>query len=1357
MSATPNSVSKKTKKKNSATATTPAVSTTASSIVTASTTSTITSSAAKLTTTAAAKKEAEIEYQKGMTLLNSWVQNVNASKSTIASTNSTIASTSSAATTPTSTSTSTSAASSFSPSETDPIAKKANLHFLQALRLDKNHLGAILALAKAYLYGIGVPENNSKALELYLRADGIGSVTASSALGEFYYKGIACEKDFKKALGHYTKIIHYCKANSIVVDTNIISALTQICHKLMLENNDTEQEKYRILFIKYATDGFNLNIKGCIITLLHYYVNETTNLTEKASAFQFVNKLMVNRQYKNDPFVRLCCGICYLDGYGVAPDITRALQQIDWVLENDTDPKSTNRTPAKRARAEILLKIKPFDKSEIEQKRSYEESIRLLEEAANDGDKKARSCLVFYYLHPNVLLKIGKNIPSAKYWAKKAIEDNDAEGYGWLAQIQYHEGNYQASFENYHKAKERGVFFALRELCLYHLYGTGGVEKNINTAIDLAVQYLKFDERAGHFLLGGLYFHLRDLQCIDYLEKAVQLNDLPSRCFLGFIYYFGIFVKRNVEKAMDYFYIIYKDPMGSNFVLLLRRQLPEYSIFLGNKLEFSAEQRRKLFEILGLNSNITNYREKESCKISFFADTEFNDPVQRFEGYKTRLNALKSNTKALEDGHHIEQVGTLFFREMIAIFDVNARAANLCGLAQCYLLGKGVGVDYIKGIEHLKEAAKLGNAEAQYLLAREFETNDEPNHAMSMHYYGLAAEQGHTLAKAHLDWKLKLKKTNDECMTSILSFPNQFDTLISFKKRFSTLMYQVEFVYSKITKYKTVLIDIKEGKLALESSDWDNIDQLSNNAKTLSTKASQLSASFESTYKSIYTECVAICNANNVSAEGLLSKIQSYESLYLSYYNEATACLEKLNQYYDKILNIINTSSNIAKPLANIKIVDNENTKENSDKAQSALQKELQLQEEIELKAKIERQQKREAWLRAQKAFDEKLKKKQAAIKNEKDRKVKKEFLTEIAQRSVVTNAFSMRRSGKTTKPRPEHNLSLWQTEEILRFKNEIATLKKIYHYIQSVTETHSKEKQSFEDAWVVLQAITVILGRFMEVLQFIGTKQNPQSDNISLQEAARRIRNQILKHEHLEVELFHPTMGMSAALDAIFLENILEKNRAWLALVKKLLDFFKGFKKLDEFPTQWQVFKGMIDSRLLEHLVEGLPHIPPVMSLDTCKNKIDLFRLNLKRLANYQGLYQEKTFLTIIEQLIKSKWGAVSAYIQKRQELLIQSTVDSLACQDLIRPEYINLGNHFRHAKSPLVFSCKSFKGKASAVSTTITSTITSSATNVAATTSLAIATAPATATTTTAESPIATERSFQPFNIRSLILNVD
>lgn len=274
--------------------------------------------------------------------------------------------------------------------------------------------------------------------------------------------------------------------------------------------------------------------------------------------------------------------------------------------------------------------------------KDYYKAREYFEKAAKEGNEHAESYLGLFF-------EKGyggeKDINKALYWYKKAALKGNIFAQYSLGFIYYEgeevEQNLEYAFKWYKEAAEKG--FAPAEYALSYLYKNAeGCEKNDIKAFYWLEEAADNDFEDAYYILGQSYLEGNSIietnykKAFFYLSKGVNKKDKNCLESLGDMYYWGLYVKEDKEKAFS----LYKD------------SIEEGNVSLYYKLGKLYEQEDNLEEAL------VNY-------------------------YKGDANGDISSTQRL---------GVM------------------------YLNGEGVIEDKEKGLEYIKKAVKVGDANSIYIL-----------------------------------------------------------------------------------------------------------------------------------------------------------------------------------------------------------------------------------------------------------------------------------------------------------------------------------------------------------------------------------------------------------------------------------------------------------------------------------------------------------------------------------------------------------------------------------------------------------------------------------------------------------------
>ncbi|WP_294364887.1 sel1 repeat family protein [uncultured Clostridium sp.] len=382
--------------------------------------------------------------------------------------------------------------------------------------------------------------------------------------------------------------------------------------------------------------------------------------------------------------------------------------------------------------------------------KDYYKAREYFEKAAKEGNEHAESYLGLFF-------EKGyggeKDINKALYWYKKAALKGNIFAQYSLGFIYYEgeevEQNLEYAFKWYKEAAEKG--FAPAEYALSYLYKNAeGCEKNDIKAFYWLEEAADNDFEDAYYILGQSYLEGNSIietnykKAFFYLSKGVNKKDKNCLESLGDMYYWGLYVKEDKEKAFS----LYKD------------SIEEGNVSLYYKLGKLYEQEDNLEEAL-----VNYYKGDENGDIS---STQ-------------RLGVMYLNGEGvIED----KEKGLEYIKKAVKVGDANS--IYILGVA---LLKK----DREKSKKYLVEAYRKGSYQAASALAREGindylrhkEVNETEllvyvNSAMEnglpigtyyygvVNYYGIGMEKSHEMA--FINFKEAAERGCDEAIITIANW-----------------------------------------------------------------------------------------------------------------------------------------------------------------------------------------------------------------------------------------------------------------------------------------------------------------------------------------------------------------------------------------------------------------------------------------------------------------------------------------------------------------------------------------------------------------------------------------------------------
>lgn len=117
--------------------------------------------------------------------------------------------------------------------------RRAFTYFLKAG--EKDHADAVLELADALNYGLSRKQDFKKARSLYIKADGLGSILASSRLAMMYHRGDGVDVDEDKAMEYYERALELDPEDDI--SQNNLTAIFEDRLEKLLEEDEPDQDE----------------------------------------------------------------------------------------------------------------------------------------------------------------------------------------------------------------------------------------------------------------------------------------------------------------------------------------------------------------------------------------------------------------------------------------------------------------------------------------------------------------------------------------------------------------------------------------------------------------------------------------------------------------------------------------------------------------------------------------------------------------------------------------------------------------------------------------------------------------------------------------------------------------------------------------------------------------------------------------------------------------------------------------------------------------------------------------------------------------------------------------------------------
>ena len=224
--------------------------------------------------------------------------------------------------------------------------------------------------------------------------------------------------------------------------------------------------------------------------------------------------------------------------------------------------------------------------STYEYREDLEAAYREYLKAAKLGHPKAMYNVASDYVEDNNDSILGYDLSQAEFWARKAIENGEPDGYDVLSDIYIEHEEWQKSLNALEEGVRKGSLLCRQNLA--ELYYFGDEDYGIAQDVERTFQILSSAEwegqfRSAYYILGDLYNYKQLIaQAKEYFEKAIRFTRKDSwalswaNCDLGQILVFNdtfrdytrgknlltLSANQGNTKAMDLLGVMYDNGIG---------------------------------------------------------------------------------------------------------------------------------------------------------------------------------------------------------------------------------------------------------------------------------------------------------------------------------------------------------------------------------------------------------------------------------------------------------------------------------------------------------------------------------------------------------------------------------------------------------------------------------------------------------------------------------------------------------------------------------------------------------------------------------------------------------------------------
>lgn len=393
---------------------------------------------------------------------------------------------------------------------------------LALVKAKEGYYAAMCALFECYSNGIGVEQNNEKAVEWLKKASDDGYQEACCKMGYCCFsgkngvlqdktKGIALwEKAVEKGHEGAALLLGVAYSDGDGVEANAEKALK--CLTIAAEGD------YSIAYKKLGDLYFDNGIAG----------------TDYGKSVEYYTKAYE----KGDAESALLLGIIYQNGKGVEPDKEKATEFFTFAAENGL------------AQAYVLLGAIYFDPKNKTANR--DKGIECYEKAIALGVENAKN-LYESALNLAVIVETDDNEKN-KLFAKLA-ELGNAHGLYITALNLSIDDRFSEAIPYLEQAKEKGHSDAIYILGTFYIDGRG-VEKNIKFGMDLVFKAAELNNSSAQTFIGKLYKEGNILpqntyEAVAWFEKASEAGDCEAKLKLADEYIRGEAKPVNHNKAEE--------------------------------------------------------------------------------------------------------------------------------------------------------------------------------------------------------------------------------------------------------------------------------------------------------------------------------------------------------------------------------------------------------------------------------------------------------------------------------------------------------------------------------------------------------------------------------------------------------------------------------------------------------------------------------------------------------------------------------------------------------------------------------------------------------------------------------------
>lgn len=626
-----------------------------------------------------------------------------------------------------------------------------HIYYLK-LAADQGYEEAAYLLACGYDQGFyKLNQSYEDAFHYYQIAASQGDCYSNYILGYFSEKGLGTEQSYEKAFEFYKKAI-------IDAEWTYSGYIANLYEKGYGVPKSAQLSRSHYKLFLDGISHFNSTWVDDEETGLKHLKNGEIEIGQRYlfNAFLYCKA----KALKDDATAHIKLSQFYFNGYGteqsyeLAAYYMRRAHEIQW---KEIKPTLDPNDPEDARTIAVWELQKQADNGNVDAQYrlalcyAYGQGIEISEElhsyylqlAAMNGNIEAQVHLGGAYEFASSPFPC--DLEKAVYWYQLASQREPGALY--LLGYFYEQGavvekSLEKAIECYHEAVLQGEDHAIGILSYFVEKGIGGIGMSIQNAHDgyeLYSENINFTEKQyltekylGVSTNNSFAKHHAFFLCFIYSRAKAEFGDAKAQCEVADFYRHGWGVEKSLEDAAHY------------YALAAEQEYPEALCWLGYFYEHG------LYYSQSDEKAISYYQRAASYK-NGMALSQLGQMCEKGKLVQTNMKPNEYYKQALKgewNQSELNQDERKFFSYLYAKARLGDASAWF-NTAKYFRFGSEIEHSDRDFKNYLKKAADLGNREAAFSLGNIYDFK-ERNYELARHYYQLAANKGHTTAKAYL-------------------------------------------------------------------------------------------------------------------------------------------------------------------------------------------------------------------------------------------------------------------------------------------------------------------------------------------------------------------------------------------------------------------------------------------------------------------------------------------------------------------------------------------------------------------------------------------------------------------------------